>query len=165
MRRFLILITGFCFLIIGTFILLPIDIEIVAIKWVVLILFILGLVRLVYYDSKLTFLRTATVLILFGVVYCWRSDLDMSRNWTSRVTIYENKQVKIRTIEFQTRATDEWPEQRIIDRFSIMPYIYWKNEIDKAAVSKIDTLTWRKVNRKIARNGSAQQKLIASGRD
>ena len=73
----------------------------------------------------------------------------MSRNWTSRIIIYENKEVKIRTVEFQTRETGEWPEKRLIDRISIMPYIYWKNEIDQSVVLKMDTLTWRKVNRKI----------------
>jgi hypothetical protein len=159
MRRFWILLTIFCFLTIVTFALLPIDIETVAVKWVMIILFIIGLIRLVYYDRKLTFLRTTTILVLVGVLYYWRCDLDLSRNWISRITVYENKQIKIRTIELQTRETGEWPEKRMIDRISIIPCVYWKTEIDEATISKMDTLTWRRLNRKIERNGSAQQQL------
>ncbi|WP_276373142.1 hypothetical protein [Chryseolinea sp. H1M3-3] len=159
MKQVWILLTGFCFLTIVALLFLTIDIEIVVIKWAILILFIIGLVRLAYYDSKLTFLRSTTILILLGVLYYWRSDLDLSRNWTPRITVYENKQIRIRTIELQTRGTGEWPEQRMIDRFSIIPCVYWKKEIDKATITKMDTLTWRKVNRKIERSGSAQQPL------
>ncbi|MBI3218006.1 MAG: hypothetical protein HYZ44_00690 [Bacteroidetes bacterium] len=91
-------------------------------------------------------MRTITLLILLGVLYYWRSAFDLSRSWTPRITVYENKQVRRRTIEFQTRETEEWPELRIIDRISIIPGVYWKKEMDEAELPTLDTLIWRRVN-------------------
>jgi hypothetical protein len=156
MRLLWILLTAFCVLVIVTLLLLPIDIEIVGIKWVIHTLFIVGSVRLVYYNNKLTFLRVTAILMLLGALFYWRSDLDLA-HWTTRFVVYENKQIKNRTIEFQTRESGEWLEQRIIDRISLIPCVYWKQEIDRATSLKMDTLTWRRVNRKIRRHSSAQQ--------
>jgi hypothetical protein len=128
---------------------LPIDMESLGAKWSVIIVFVFASVRLIYYENKSIVLRVITISAIILMLYCWRFDLNLGRSWTPQVVMYENKHILNRTIELQTMKTGEWPEKRIVDRFSLLPSVYWKTETDELTVSKLDTLTWRKVSRRI----------------
>lgn len=151
MRLFLISLNFLCVLAIVIFSVLPIDIEGLGVKWAIIIVFIFASVRLIYYENKLIFLRVIAISSIIITLYCWRSDLNLARSWTPHIVMYENRHARKRTIELQTMQTGEWPKERIVDRFSILPYVYWKKETDKLTISKLDTLTWRMVNLRIAK--------------
>jgi hypothetical protein len=127
---------------------LPIDIESLGLKWSIIIVLILSVLRLIYYESKLFVLRAIAAVTIILILVYWRFELKLDRIWISQMMIYENRHTQRRTIELQTMETGEWPRQRIIERFSLLPFIYWKKEIDATSLKR-DISTWRKVNKRI----------------
>jgi hypothetical protein len=149
MRLLLISLASFCSVAIVIFSILPIDLESLGPKWSIIIVFIFSSVRVIYYRNKLFFLRAIAILTIIVMLYYWRFDLNLARSWIPQMVMYENIHIQNRKIELQTKETGEWPRKRIVDRFSLLPYIYWKGEMDEQTVLKLDTLTWKKVNHRM----------------
>jgi hypothetical protein len=129
----------------------------IGIKWSLIVLFLFSIVRLIYYNTKFFFVRIIWIFTMMMVLYHWRSELNLRHNWIPRQVMYKNRHLDNRTIELQTQETGEWPKRRIVDRFSLLPFIYWKRELDEVAVLELDTLSWQEVNHKVIRSKARTQ--------
>lgn len=126
----------------------PLKLETVGLTWMIIICFLLSTLRLISHKRKFFIPSASTVILILIGLYYWRHELDLRYSWIPRRVWFEHKHVPDRTIESQSQETGEWPKSRIVDRISLMPYVYWQNEVmEDLKLPQLDTMNWKKVKK------------------